>query len=433
MPSSRVILVASVTTVLLAVAAVVPWMAWLALGIDLGLVAAALEDHRRAGAAGLSARRVWPRVLMQGCSAVIEVRLRGERACALVARETLHPGLAPAPVREMLNLEPGRETVWSYAVKPRSRGQHLVGPLTVRVLGPLGLAWAQIDLLKPEAKRVYPRVRWDGRVGRLLQLAHRRQLGRAPLRIHGAGREPYALRAYRPGDPPTRIHWKATARQGRLVSREDAWERGGRLVVLLDAGRAMASLDGAQSKLDHALAAALALVRIALSRGDRVTVLAFSSRPERFLRLAPRADVVARAYGALFDLEARLAEPAYDVAIERALAAESRRSAVVLFTSIVDLSASETLGEALVALARRHQPILVNLEDPDLGRLARSAPSSPEEAFAKVASLEVMLANRALSRRLARVGVRTVNAPADRLALDTLQTYLRLNAPQRRS
>jgi len=67
----------------------------------------------------------------------------------------------------------------------------------------------------------YPQVRWDGKVGHLLVLAHRRSLGRHPQRIRGLGREPYALREYLPGDPPNKIHWKATARHGRLITREE--------------------------------------------------------------------------------------------------------------------------------------------------------------------------------------------------------------------
>jgi uncharacterized protein (DUF58 family) len=269
-------------------------------------------------------------------------------------------------------------------------------------------------------------VRWDARVDRLLEMAHRHELGRAPLRFQGQGTEPYALRAYQAGDPPSRIHWKATARQGRLVSREDAWERGGRLVILIDAARAMASLDGGRSKLDHALAAALALTRVALSRGDRVTLLAFSSRVERLVRLAPGPRAASSAYGALFDLDARLVEPAYDVAADKVSAVESRRSTVVVFTSVVDLSATEILREALLRLQRRHRPVLVNLEDPDVARLALSAPVSAAEAFAKVSSLAILLSNRRLGRRLSRAGIRTISTAADRLALETLEAYLRL-------
>src|SRR5271169_6794914 len=303
MPASRTLLVAGVATFLLAVSVASPSLAWITLGLDLLLVVASFLDHWRAARVGLDARRIWPPLLAQGAQATVEVRIRSSsRAVSVVAREALHPGLAEAPLKKRVEVPPKGEALWRYSLLPRRRGSHIIGPLTVRVLGPWALAWAQRDLLPSETRRVYPRVRWDARVGQLLEMAHRHDLGRAPLRFQGAGTEPYALRAYQAGDPPSRIHWKATARQGRLISREDAWERGGRLVILLDAARAMASLDGGRSKLDHALAAALALTRVALSRGDRVTFVAFSSRVERVVRLAPGPGAVSGAYGALFDL-----------------------------------------------------------------------------------------------------------------------------------
>jgi uncharacterized protein (DUF58 family) len=271
---------------------------------------------------------------------------------------------------------------------------------------------------------VYPQIRWEGRVGRLLDLARRHELGQAPTTLAAGRSEPYALREYRPGDPPHKIHWKATARHGRLISRDDTWEHGSRVTVLLDCGRAMASVDESRGKLDHALSAALALARVASGRGDRVTLIAFSDRVERIVRLRPSGAGVAEAYAALFDLEARLAEPAYDLAAEAARESGGRRAIVVLLTSVVDLAAAELLREALVALARRHRPVLVNLEDPQLVSLALGAPARPEEAFAKVASLEILLANRRLTRGLRRAGIRVASAPADRLAWETLSAYL---------
>ena len=309
---------------------------------------------------------------------------------------------------------------------PRRRGAHEWGPLSARVLGPWGLAWHQRDLLAAMPVRVYPQVRWGGRVGRLLALAHRRELGQSPTRIEGIGSEPYALRSYRPGDSLSRIHWRATARQGKLVSREDTWERGTHLLILLDCGRAMASLDGSRSKLDHALAAALALLRLGVGRGDRVAVLAFADRVERRMRVHAGTGGARAAYAALYDLEARLAEPDFDLAGEQALQLEPRRGVAVLFTSVVDLAAAERLQHALRRLERRHRTLLVNLEDPQVGQLAWGSPTTPQEAFAKVAAMEILLANRRLARELSRAGVLTVSTAADRLALDALDAYLSL-------
>jgi uncharacterized protein (DUF58 family) len=426
MPAARTFLAASMLTALLLAAVAVPAVAWVALALDAVLLAAVLLDVRRAAAVPLSAERVWPPLLAQGWPQPAEVHVRGgrRRGVRVALRETLHPALAHGPQRTELVLAPSGTAVFRYQLDPRRRGAHVSGPLMARVLGPWGLAWSQRRLLPEAACRVYPQIRWEGRVGRLLDLAHRHELGQAPTATPTGRSEPYALREYRAGDPPQKIHWKATARHGRLIARDDTWERGSRVTVLLDCGRAMASMDAARGKLDHALSAALALARVASGRGDHVTLIAFSDRVERVVRLRPSGAGVAEAYAALFDLEARLAEPAYDVAAEAARERGGRRAIVVLLTSVVDLAAAELLRGALLALARGHRPVLVNLEDPQLVALALGAPEGPEQAFAKVASLEILLANRRLMHGLRRAGVRVASAPADRLAWETLSAYL---------
>jgi len=430
MPAPRAILAAGLATLALAVAVAAPAMAVVAVVADVLILIAIVVDGRRAAAVALTATRRWPPLLVQGAPSRVEVHLSAPAGVVMVAREALHPGLAARPLRQRLVGAAPDEVAWEYELVPRRRGAHTVGPLTVRVLGPWGFAWSQRDLIGEEVRRVYPQTRWQGRVGRLLALAHRRELGRAPLRFRGMGTEPYALREYRPGDPPTRIQWKASARHDRLLSREDTWERGTRLVILLDCARAMASIDGGRSKLDHALAAALALTRVAVSRGDRVTLIGFSDRIERVVRVRSDQRTVAAAYRALYDLEARLTEPAYDLAMEAVSAAESRRAVVVFLTSVVDLAATELLRESLLGLGRKHRPLLINLEDPDLVRLAVGVPASLEEAFAKASSLEMLLANRRLGRRLRRAGVAVAVAPADQLAWRALEAYLGLSRPR---
>ena len=279
MPASRAFLVLALVTLLLAVAVLETRLAVLALGLDAAVVLAAWVDYRRAARTPLTASRRRPPLLVQGAPAPIQVTLETTAATArrrvtLLLREGLSPALAAEPLRHRMDIADARPEPWDYTLLPRRRGEHITAALTVRVLGPWKLAWAQRDLLPAETVRVYPQVRWDGRVGQLLALAQRQRLGQIPLRFQGAGNEPYALREYLPGDSQSKIHWKATARHGRMISREDTWERGARLVILLDCARSMASMDGTRSKLDYSLAASLALARVAAARGDRVTLLA---------------------------------------------------------------------------------------------------------------------------------------------------------------
>lgn len=426
MPASRVFFLLALTTVLVVVAVVEPSWAGPILALDAVILLAFAVDLKRSRGASVSASRRWPSILVQGADAEIrlEVTSHSARSLRLRLRDTLHPALAAAPQRTELDLPAGGRVGWSYSICPQQRGEHLSGPLIVRILGPWRLAWTQRQILASETQRVYPRVRWDGKVGRLLLLAHRQALGRNPQRLQGLGSEPYGLREYRPGDPPNKVHWKASARHGRLVSREDTWERGAKLIVLLDCARGMSGEDGERSKLDHALAAALALTRVAASRGDTVTFIAFSDRVERRVRIHSGHRSIHAAYSAVYDLAPRLAEPAFDLAAEAATQMESRRSTVVLFTSVVDLAAAELLRAAVLQLERRHRPILINLQDPELVALSIVQPRSAEEAFAKISALDILLANRRLGTRLRHAGIRVVNTPADRLALEALEAYL---------
>ncbi len=280
MPAARVFYLLALTTILVVAGVVVPRVAQAALAADAVILAAFAVDFLRVRRVSVEAERHWPQLLMQGADA--EVRLEilnpADRPLTVRLREALHPGVAASPEQTRCELTPHQRMAWVYRVRPRRRGEHEVGPLTARFLGPWRLAWAQRQILEPERRRVYPQVRWEGKVGHLLLLAHRHALGGNPQRFQGLGREPYGVREYLPGDPPGKIHWKATARHGRLVTREETWERGARLIILLDCARGMSGQDGERSKLDHALAASLALTRVAVSRGDRVTLAAFSDR-----------------------------------------------------------------------------------------------------------------------------------------------------------
>jgi len=388
--------------------------------LALGLFALDLLFARRTE---MTATRSRSGLLVQGTTTTFEIALRSSRDLILEVRETLHPGVADSPRRAMVRIQQGSSN-WTYSVSPRARGTHAIGPLVVRIPGPLGLARTQREFLANEKVRVLPQVRWDGRVGHLLNLAHRGQLGQNPLKDRGVGYEPYALREYRSGDPRTKIHWKASARRGHLISREDAWERGARLAILLDCGRPMASIDGDRGKLDWALAATLALVRVAAGRGDHVTVIAFADRILRTVRVRPGSRGAAAAYSALFDLEAVLREPAYEVAAEAVDSMDSRRTVALLMTSVVDIAAAESVRNALEMLRRRHRPILINLEDPDVHRLVSAESRTPIDAFAQVEALGILAGNRRMGAKLRHAGVAVASVSAKDLASQTLQLYL---------
>lgn len=437
-PAARLFLALGLVTLLIVSAVVTPWMAGAVAVADLALLLLACVDAHRGRRAPLSIERKWPPLLAQGAEAelVVIITNLGSRPLRVSLRDALHPALATVPPTAKLEVPARSQLPWTVHITPRRRGEHRLLPVTVRTLGPLGLAWGQAEFLGGEVRRVFPRVRWSGTVGRILRLAQRHQLGQQPWTRYGEGGEPYALREYLAGDPVRKIHWKATARHGRPIVREDAWERGANLYILLDCGRSMAAPSGAlTSKLDEAVAAALAIARVAAARQDRVTVLAFSNRVERVVRIRGGMASVKAAFHELYDLEEQFAEPAYDLAVERLLETERRRGIVLFLTSMADLAAVDLLREALARARRRHRVVLANLEDPDLERLALGTPETQEEVFAKASALQILLANRRLAHALRARGIRIFSTPANRFAEAALSGYLEavVGQPPRRA
>src|SRR5205814_1197432 len=99
----------------------------------------------------------------------------------------------------------------------RSRGVYQVGPLELTSGDPFGFFTQRALLFERATVLVYPRVVPLRRLGFPLAAGlgasqRRRALQDDPSRAAG-------VRAYRPGDPLRRIHWKATARQGELQVR----------------------------------------------------------------------------------------------------------------------------------------------------------------------------------------------------------------------
>lgn len=133
--------------------------------------------------------------------------------------EALPLNLRAAPFeRRVIGLGPHESWSADYALACTRRGRYALGPTTLRTGDPLGLARHDLRLGEPEEIVVYPRVVPLAALG----LPTRSPLATLPA-VSPLFEDPSRLRsvrAYRPGDPPRRIHWRATARTGQLTVKQ---------------------------------------------------------------------------------------------------------------------------------------------------------------------------------------------------------------------
>ena len=144
------------------------------------------------------------------------------------------------------------------------RGRHRLGGARVVTRFPFGLF---AKLTRPTFTKevmVFPR-RVPASAALLRQAGG---LGSAPARRRGRGHDLHDLRAYHSGDDPRFIHWRVSARTGRLTVRElEAETAQDAYVVLRGDGR------GDGERLEAALADAAAVTSLLLKRGARVGMI----------------------------------------------------------------------------------------------------------------------------------------------------------------
>ncbi|MCB4757575.1 MAG: DUF58 domain-containing protein [Elusimicrobia bacterium] len=99
----------------------------------------------------------------------------------------------------------------------------------------------------------------------------------------GRGMEFSQVREYQPGDDPKLIDWNVTARLGHLFTKEFCEEREMTVMILIDASRSL--FFGSRKNLKSELAAELAalLSFSAIRNNDKVGMLIFTNKVEKFL------------------------------------------------------------------------------------------------------------------------------------------------------
>jgi uncharacterized protein (DUF58 family) len=352
----------------------------------------------------------------------------GGRAVRGVLRDAWQPSLG-ATGRAEITIPAGGRTTVTTTMQPTRRGDKAAGKVTIRSVGPLGLAARQASRAVPWTVRVLPpflsRKHLPEKLARLRQLD-----GQHRSLIRGQGSEFDSLREYVVGDDVRSIDWRSSARRADVVVRTWRPERDRRVVLMLDTGRTSAGRVGGVPRLDAAMDAALLLAALASRAGDRVDMLAVDRQVRARVVGASRSDVLARITDALALLEPELAESDGDLIASTLLTAARQRCLVVLLTDLNSAALELGLLPRIGLLASRYRLVVAATADPRLAELASSRADAA--AVYQAAAAERARAERArVAALLSRHGVDVIDAVPDRLAPALADSYLTLKAAGR--
>jgi uncharacterized protein (DUF58 family) len=319
-------------------------------------------------------------------------------------------GGADTPAR-CLQVPPGEGLDERLQLVPVRRGVGSGGALAVRALGALGLAWRQQTIVLPWAATVYPTVP-DAPLRPLpLQVARRREAGLRAIRRPGEGRLFEGLREWVPGDETRIIDWKATARRGKPIARQYEDERRQQVLIVIDAGRMLTAEVNGVPRLEAVVSAALQLARAAVEHDDNVGLMVFADAVQRYVAPARGRRGLRAVLEGLASAEGRLVESDYPTAFRYLAAHNRKRALTVLFTDVIDRTASDALVAHAASLRPRHLPLAVTLRDPALEALAVRRPAVPAAAFERAAAEELLGAREAALADMRGRGVMVLDVP----------------------
>jgi uncharacterized protein (DUF58 family) len=177
-------------------------------------------------------RRVYPDRVERGRPAFVELHVRNphaRRQPAFTATDRLGSRPLPMSVR---SLAPGADVPYRNEVPTDRRGRHQVGPLTLDRTDALGLGQCRLSLSETATLWVYPRVH-PVRVFAAGRPRHHHEGTATEAALRGS-LDVREVREYVVGDEVRHLHWKATARTGRLMIRDYADPNQPQFTALLD-------------------------------------------------------------------------------------------------------------------------------------------------------------------------------------------------------
>jgi uncharacterized protein (DUF58 family) len=194
----------------------------------------------------------------------------------LLLEDALSPTLGKPARLVVTGVPSGAGQKVSYSVVTRHRGRYTIGPLSISISDPFGLARVKIQTQSKNDLIVYPAVE---------------ELEAWTLGMQGAGSgestvrhlfrsaaEFYTMREYVTGDDLRRIHWPSVARTGHLMIRQDESTRRSMATIFLDNRVGSLGLD-ASPGFEKGVSVAASIGRLLIQAGFAVRLATLDVEP----------------------------------------------------------------------------------------------------------------------------------------------------------
>ena len=238
-----------------------------------------------------------------------------------------------------------------YVVPHVPRGRYQVESCTAVLADPFGLESSDVQLGTGAALVVYPRL--AELEGLFSESGAHAQGGRRLLLRRPTGFDLHSVREHQEGESLRRVHWRSTAKRGRLMVKELEDEPRDEVAVLLDASAAGVAGIPPDSSFDMQVRAAGSILQTHARRGRRAVLVVNSAARETQSLRAEDGD-----WRRALELLAA-AEPTGQAPVAALLADGASPAARALDVTLVTAQLPTALVERLVQRTQAHRGVSV--------------------------------------------------------------------------
>ena len=234
-----------------------------------------------------------------------------------------------------------------------------------------------------------------------------------------------------PGDSYEDIHWKATAKRGRPITKLYQVERTQEIYVIVDASRLSHRMAGDQPALERFITSALTLGLVAERQGDHFGLITFSNQVTRFIRASGGRAHFDACRDTLYTLKTDRVTPNYDELCAFIKLRLRRRALLLILTDLSDPLLSEQFRTSIQPLTRQHIMLVNMFRRPGVEQLFSKTPAlSTDDLYMKLGGHMMWHDLRELSRSLQSRGVGMSLVENDRLSAELVSQYMMIKQRQ---
>lgn len=309
-----------------------------------------------------------------------------------------------------------------YPVTLQERGETIFGETHLLQTSLLHLWNRRVLAGEEEVTKVYPNYQPVLRYA-LLAMEHRQeQSGIIRKNRAGLSRDFHQLRDYQMGDSMAQIDWKASSKRQTLISRDFQEQRDQSVILMVDSGRRMRTLEGDLTQFDHCLNSMLLLSYIALGQGDHVGILSFGGA-DRWLPPVKGAHAMTTVLNHLYDYETAPFPSDFSEAAQRLLNHQRKRALVVILTNLRGEECDE-LREPLRKLRQKHPVVLANLRESGIDLMLEDEVQTFDEALGYLVATDYAREREQTLSTLRSDGIITIDETAEAFPVALANCYL---------